>query len=219
MAKPQIVLHQNYSQKNQQFTNRLIDQPSVIIFKLLGLVRHGEIQAGVLVGNQSGVQLMTPEVTFRYIAQFPGVHAHVRVTIFREHGSAILEIDYAAIAEICEPNSDGPEDLVQAFRQSLPELWRSLNAIIANAPPGSVVFVTPKMLRSQKISAARNRSEANKVEYRPAIPLPNRATHPERRSSVKRPSQIGSRKTASGHRLVNRYRGSTRKPPNTDPTE
>jgi hypothetical protein len=137
---------------------------------------------------------MTPEVTFRYIPRSLIGDPHIRVTIFREYGSAILEIDYAAIAEICEPKSDGRDDLVRAFRQSLPELLGTLNAIIASTPPGGVVFVTPKMLRSRKISAARNRSQANKVDDPRAMPAPSRAALSEHRSSKKSWSQTEAKK-------------------------
>jgi hypothetical protein len=117
--------------------------------------------------------------------------------IFREPGSVILEISYATIAEICEPNGDRPENLVQAFRQSLPELWRSLNIIIANTLSGRVVLVTPGMLWSHKVSAGRNRPRSNKIEYRPAVAPLKRAARSVSRSPAKTQGQIESRKTAS----------------------
>jgi hypothetical protein len=172
--------------------------------------------SGVLVGNQStAANFITPKVTLRYVARSHDGYPHIRVTICREHGSVGLKISYATIAEICEPSSDRPESLVQAFRQSLPELWRSLNAVIANAPSGSVVFVTPRMLRSHKISAARNQPRSNKMEYRPAISPPKRAARSVRRSSVKSESQIESRKTATKQPV----HGSTRKAANFDAME
>src|SRR5579862_7457860 len=88
---------------------------------------------GAVLGTRpTEANFVTPNVTLGYVARSHHREPHIRVMIFRERGSVVLEISCATIAEICEPNGDRPENLVQAFRQSLPELWRSLNIIIAN---------------------------------------------------------------------------------------
>ena len=114
--------------------------------------RPQKTPGGVLVDTRpTEANFVSAKVTLRYIARSHDRDPCIRISILREHGSVILEISHATIAQICEPNGDRPQNLVQAFRQSLPELWRSLNAIVANTPSGSVVFVTPRMLRSHKI--------------------------------------------------------------------
>jgi hypothetical protein len=101
-----------------------------------------------------GVHIIPPKVTLQYIPRSFLIQPRVRVTIFRDCGSAVLDIGCAAIAEICEPKSDGPEDLLQAFRESIPTLLRILSKTIANTPPGGVVFVTAEILRANKIDEA-----------------------------------------------------------------
>ena len=137
---------------------------------------------------------MKPEVTLHYVPRSFSVDPHIRVTVFRESGSAILEIGYAAIEEICEPKSDGREDLLQAFRESVPVLLQILNAIIANIPPGGVVYVTQTMLRSNRIAAAPGRPLLTKFKRSPPISAPGLSSHPTHRTSVGLRSQIKSEK-------------------------
>jgi len=144
----------NLSRNDSRTGQKIVSLALVIFFKpLVPMARqHQRTLSGAFVGARSTkANLITPTVTLSYIARSHDRDPCVRISIFREHGSVILDISHSTIAEICEPNGDGPENLVQAFRQSLPELWRSLNTIVANTPSGSVVFVTPRMLRSHRI--------------------------------------------------------------------
>jgi hypothetical protein len=74
-----------------------------------------------------GVKPVTPEVELQYIPRSFSVEPRVRVTVFRDTGSAILEIQNSVIAEFCDPKSDGGEDTLAAFRESIPtlqlEIW------------------------------------------------------------------------------------------------
>lgn len=91
---------------------------------------------------------MAPEVELQYIPRSFSVEPRVRVTVFRDKGSAILDIQNSVIAEFCDPKSDGREDTLAAFRESIPRLLKALNETIAATPPGGVVFVTADMLRA-----------------------------------------------------------------------
>ncbi len=73
--------------------------------------------------------------------------AKVRLLIFRKEGSAILDVDCSAIALIKQPVSETGEDVLQAFRECVPLLARSLNKTISTTPPGEVIRVTAKMVR------------------------------------------------------------------------
>jgi len=106
---------------------------------------------GLVIWGGDGMQ---PEVILQYIPRSFLVEPGVLVTVFRDSVSAILDIGYAAIAEICEPKSDGPQDLLQAFRQSIPTLLRILNKTIASTPPGGAVFITAEILRANKAAVA-----------------------------------------------------------------
>ena len=97
---------------------------------------------------------MTPEVELHYIPRSFSVEPRVRLTVFRDCGSAILDINCSAIAEICKPESDGREDLLRAFRESVPVLLRTLNETIAALPAGGVAFVTADMLRRSNTAVA-----------------------------------------------------------------
>jgi hypothetical protein len=96
---------------------------------------------------------MTPEVDLQYIPRSFSVEPRVRVTVFRDQGSAILDIQNSVIAEFCKPESDGREDTLRAFRESVPFLLRALNEVIAATPAGGVVFVTADMLRASTTAA------------------------------------------------------------------
>jgi hypothetical protein len=141
---------------------------------------------------------MTPVVTLSYIPRSFTGDPHIRVTIFRECGSAILEIGYAAIVEICEPKSDRRKDLLEAFHKNLPALLKILKTTIASIPPGDVVFVTQTMLRSNKIVAARGQPRLNISRPPPAISIPGPPTRSSGRTSVEARSQIKSEKGLSG---------------------
>jgi hypothetical protein len=96
---------------------------------------------------QTGVQL-------RYIPRSFNVQPRVRVVVFRDRGSAILDIGYTAITEICKPESEGRENMLAAFRESVPKILGILNDTIAATPAGGVVFITPDMLRVPRQKAA-----------------------------------------------------------------
>ncbi len=91
---------------------------------------------------------MTPEVELHYIPRSYTIEPRVRVIVFRDQGSAILDIQNSVIAEFCDPLSDGREDTLAAFRESVPTLLKALNETIAATPPGGVVFVSADMLRA-----------------------------------------------------------------------
>ena len=96
---------------------------------------------------QTGVQL-------RYVPRSFNIQPRVRVVVFRDRGSAILDIGYTAIAEIRKPESEGRENMLAAFRESVPKILGILNGTIAATPAGGVVFVTPDMLRAPQQKAA-----------------------------------------------------------------
>jgi hypothetical protein len=94
-----------------------------------------------------------PVLTLQFIARSNGIEPRIRLSIFREGGSAILGIRRSAFAEICQPASDAPHDVVRAFRDSFPALIRPLNQIIAGTPPGGVAYVTAFTLQGRKAAA------------------------------------------------------------------
>ncbi len=85
---------------------------------------------------------LPPLVELRYIPRTANLEPRIRLTIFRESGCVLLDIRLSAIAKICRPASEGRADALTAFRASVPALLRSLNAVIADAPAGAVVFIT-----------------------------------------------------------------------------
>src|SRR6266481_8789407 len=97
---------------------------------------------------------MLAKAELEYIPRSFSEEPKVRLMIARECGSAILEIAHSAMAEVCQPASEGKTDMLSAFRESVPLLLQTLNKTIAATPPGGVVIVTPKMLRGKKLSAA-----------------------------------------------------------------
>ena len=97
---------------------------------------------------------MLTKVELEYIPRSFHGEPIVRLIIFRERGSAILDITHSAIAEVCPPASEDRADMLSAFRESVPSLLRTLNKTIAATPPGGVVLVTAKMLRQKNRSAA-----------------------------------------------------------------
>jgi hypothetical protein len=96
---------------------------------------------------------MLPEVELQYIPRSFSIEPRIRVTIFRDQGSAILDIQNSVIAEFCRPENDGREDSLRAFRESVPFLLKALNQVIAATPPGGVVHVTADMLRPSRTAA------------------------------------------------------------------
>jgi hypothetical protein len=85
---------------------------------------------------------MQPEVELRYVPRSNGLEPRVRLIVFRNQGSAILDIRYSVISEFCQPASEGHDDMLSAFRQCVPALVRILNPEIAKLPAGGVLFVT-----------------------------------------------------------------------------
>ena len=97
---------------------------------------------------------MLAKAELEYIPRSFSEEPKVRLMIARECGSAILEIAYSAMAEVCQPASEGKADMLSAFRESVPLLLQTLNKIIAATPPGGVVRVTAEMLRQRNPSIA-----------------------------------------------------------------
>ncbi len=93
---------------------------------------------------------MQPEVEPSYIPRSFSVEPRIRLIVFRDCGSAILGIRKSAIEEVAAPESDARDDMLRAFRESVPVFLNRLNAVIAAIPPGGVVFVTAEMLKSPK---------------------------------------------------------------------
>ena len=85
---------------------------------------------------------LPPQVELRYIPRSGNLEPRIRLTVFREGGCVLLDIRLSAIAKICRPASEGRMDALSAFRASVPALLRDLNAVIAHAPAGAVVFIT-----------------------------------------------------------------------------
>ena len=97
---------------------------------------------------------MKPKVEIEYIPRSFYEEPKVRLIIFREGGSAILDFTCSAISEVCQPASERKADMLPAFRESIPLVLRTLKETIAATPPGGVVFVTAEMLREKKNPAA-----------------------------------------------------------------
>lgn len=85
---------------------------------------------------------LPPQVELRYIPRTGNLEPRIRLTIFRESGCVLLDIRLSAVAKIFRPASEGRADALSAFRASVPALLRDLNAVIADAPAGAVVFIT-----------------------------------------------------------------------------
>ena len=85
---------------------------------------------------------LPPQVELRYIPRTGNLEPRIRLTIFRAGGCVLLDIRLSAIAKIRPPASEGRMDVLSAFRASVPALLRELNAVIADAPAGAVVFIT-----------------------------------------------------------------------------
>ena len=96
---------------------------------------------------------MVTDVELRYIARSFVVEPRLRVTIFRDEATAILDIQHSIITEFCKPDSESREDTLRAFHESIPFLLRTLNGVIAATPSGRVVFVTAKMLHAREKAA------------------------------------------------------------------
>ncbi len=94
---------------------------------------------------------MQTKVELEYVPRSFYEEPKVRLMIFRERGSAILEITHSAV---CGPASEGRADMLSAFRESVPLLLQTLNKTIAVIPPGGVVCVPAAMLRGKEPSAA-----------------------------------------------------------------
>ena len=89
---------------------------------------------------------MEAEVQLRYIPRSSDTEPRVRLTVFREKGSAILDIPFSAISKLRRPTSESQADLLQAFRECVPSLLKSLNRRIAQIPAGDVLFVNREMM-------------------------------------------------------------------------
>lgn len=85
---------------------------------------------------------LPPRVDLRYIPRSASLEPRIRLSIFRAGGCVMLDIRLSAIAKICRPSSESQVDAFIAFRASVPVLLRHLNAVIADAPAGAVVFIT-----------------------------------------------------------------------------
>jgi len=96
-----------------------------------------------------GTLRLPPQVDLRYIARSASLEPRIRLTIFRETGCVMLDIRLSAIAKICEPVSETREDVLRAFRVSVPALLQELNAVIARTPDGGVVFISASDIRSR----------------------------------------------------------------------
>ena len=89
---------------------------------------------------------MEAVVQLGYIPRSGDSEPKVRLTIFREIGSALLDIPYSAISKLRQPASESRDDVLQAFRECVPLFLRSLNRRIAEIPAGEVLFVNGEML-------------------------------------------------------------------------
>ena len=92
---------------------------------------------------------LPPQVDLRYIARSANLEPRIRLTIFRDTGCALLDIRLSAIAKICPPASENREDVLRAFRASVPALVQELNAVIAHMPDGGVAFITATDIRGR----------------------------------------------------------------------
>ena len=97
---------------------------------------------------------MPPQVELRYIPRSANLEPRIRLVIFRRSGCVMLDIRLSAIAKICPPASEERADALSAFRASVPALLGGLNAVIAQAPAGAVVFITPSDIESSLRLAA-----------------------------------------------------------------
>ena len=97
---------------------------------------------------------LPPQVDLRYIARSGNLEPRIRLSIFRETGCVMVDIRLSAIAKICKPAGENREDVLRAFRASVPSLLQELNAIIAHAPDGGVVFITAADIRGRLGMAA-----------------------------------------------------------------
>ncbi len=93
--------------------------------------------------------MQQPQVDLRYIPRSESAGPRVRLTVFRDKGSAILDLGHTVVQEFCQPTSESQIDVLQAFRESVPDLLRILNGVIAATPPGGAVIVTSEMLKTQ----------------------------------------------------------------------
>jgi hypothetical protein len=96
---------------------------------------------------------MVPEVELEFLPRAYSLEPRVRVTVFRDSGPAILDIRLSAIAEICKPDSESREDVMRAFRESLPTLLPSFNRTISTMSSGAVALITAN--RTRPTSARR----------------------------------------------------------------
>ena len=92
---------------------------------------------------------LPPQVDLRYIARSANLEPRIRLTIFRDTGCVLLDIRLSAIAKICPPASKNREDVLRAFRASVPALVQELNAVIAHMPDGGVAFITATDIRGR----------------------------------------------------------------------
>jgi hypothetical protein len=86
---------------------------------------------------------LPPQVELRYIPRSANLEPRVRLTVFRKSGCVLLDIRLSAIARICPPTSESQSDVFRAFRAAVPAMLAMLNAAIAKAPPGAIVFIGP----------------------------------------------------------------------------
>ena len=86
---------------------------------------------------------LPPQVELRFIPRSARLEPRVRLTVFRNSGCVLLDIRLSAIAKICPPASESQSDVFRAFRTSVPAMLAMLNAAIAKAPPGGIVFIAP----------------------------------------------------------------------------
>jgi hypothetical protein len=86
---------------------------------------------------------LPPQVELRYIARTANLEPRIRLTVFRDSGSVLLDIRLSAIAKICRPAGENKAALLRAFRVAVPTLLPMLNGAIARAPAGGIVFITP----------------------------------------------------------------------------
>ena len=92
---------------------------------------------------------LPPQVDLRYIARSAHLEPRIRLTIFRDTGCVLLDIRLSAIAKICPPASENREDVLRAFRASVPALLQELNAVIAHMPDGGIAFITAADIRGR----------------------------------------------------------------------
>jgi DNA-binding CsgD family transcriptional regulator len=149
---------------------------------------------------------MEPTVTLQFVPAPNPIDASIRVIVFRESGSAILDIRRSAFAEFCEPASDAPHDVIGAFRESLPALLGSLNQVVATTPPGGVArvtaFASPRRKSGGRTSdlATQGRIELNTATDSPENDRPP-VTLSMRQCAVLRLLSQGDTNRAISHKL------------------